>query len=343
MAGHDRRSSPEGKKPRYSLGLLAHLGALSTKDLAMRPQTELAASSFRKAPSTRPSPRPRRRWRALTGLVVCALLVLSTAGCSVRKIAYGFLPRILVGRIVDTFDLDRTQKKAVQAKVAALHEWHRQNELPRYAQLLESLEQKLADGISREEMNWMLEELTAAGDRLARQVSPVAGQVLSGLRDEQIAHSEGEMKKTERERFELLDKPEQEYVDYRLKQARKNLKTWLGSFTPEQLAEWERLVRKNRLQELRRREVNQRNQRDFLAALRSRPGAPALADLVQRWTTRFEINETPAHQQDEKRAREDFIDSLIRIDQMMSPEQRRHLIAELRAWRVDFTELAAGL
>jgi hypothetical protein len=284
-----------------------------------------------------------RRWLRIGALLCAAALLLSTGtGCSIRKIVYGWVPRLLVGRVTDTFDLDRAQKKALQARVAALHEWHRHNELPRYVQLLEQLEQKIQDGVTPEEARWLFDELGAAGERMAHRVAPETGEFLTLLRDEQIAHAEGEMKKTEKERFERLEKPEDDYVAFRLKQAKKNFKTWLGSYTDAQLGEWERLVRKNRIEELRRREGNQRNQRDFLAALRSRPGAQALSDLVLRWVTKFEVNETPAYQQAEKRTQEDFVDTIVRMDKLLSPAQRQHLIEELRSWRTDFAELSGN-
>jgi len=281
-------------------------------------------------------------WRRAATL--CALLVLLVcAGCSVRKLAYGWAGKLLASRIADTFDLSASQKHDLLPRIASLHKWHRQVELPRYVALLDAIREKARDGLDASEVEWLLAEGGALVERLSARFSPEAGLVLSTLSDAQIEHAVSEFKKGERERFEKLELPEEEYVKYRLKLARKNLKTWLGSYSDAQLAEFERFVRKNRLEELRRRKRYQENEATLLAALRAHPGPAPLAKLVHSWLTQLEVEVTPEYQAAERRSRADFVELVLAVDRLTTAEQRRHFLEELRLWRTDFYELANGL
>lgn len=288
--------------------------------------------------------RPRSGNRRLLALVALVLAITTNgAGCSIRKVAYGWATRLITNRIVEIWDLDSTQKRDVQARVAAVHEWHRKNELPRYVQFLDGVMAKLQDGLDRQEVEWMLAESTAALERLSARFAPEAGQFLSTLTDAQIAHGGPELKKSERERFERLELSEQDYIQFRLKQARKNLKTWLGSYTDAELAEFEKFVRKNRLEEQRRRKKMQDNQEVLLRTLRTHPGPKVLETLVYRWFTRQALDESSDYQRAEQQNQSDFIDLVLAVDRLMTTEQRAYLINELKGWRSDFYELANGI
>lgn len=267
-------------------------------------------------------------------------LLLSTAACSLRKVAYGMANRLIVSRLADTFHLDGKQRQLLTDKIGGLHAWHRQQELPRYVALIDGFLPKLENGLEKSELEWLVREGNGAIERLAVRAAPEMAAVLEGLSPQQINQSAAEMKKSERERFEKLETSEEEYVRHRLKAGRKNLSTWLGTYTPQQLAEYERFVRKNRPEELRRRKRTQQNQQVLLDALRNHKGVPALTHILTRWMTRQEAEETPEFQAAEGRNMNEYLEFLLTMDRSLSPAQRTHLMNELRAWRRDFDELA---
>lgn len=281
----------------------------------------------------------RRLLRLGAWLGLLALLLTTTA-CSLRKVAYGMANRLIVGRLADTFKLNDAQRQQLTAKIAALHAWHRREELPRYVALLDGFLPKLENGLDRGELEWLMREGNGALDRLAQRSAPEVATVLDALTPQQVSLSAAEMKKAERERFEKLELPEEDYVRHRMKAGRKNLSTWLGTYTPQQLAEYEKFVRKNRPEEQRRRRRTQQNQQALLDALRSHRGVPALSHILARWMTRQEVEETPEFQAAEQRNNAEYIDFLLTLDRSLSPAQRTHLMNELRAWRRDLDELA---
>jgi hypothetical protein len=267
-------------------------------------------------------------------------LLLSTAACSLRKVAYGMANRLIVSRLSDTFKLNDGQRQQLSAKVATLHAWHRREELPRYVTLIDSFLPKLENGLERGELEWLMREGNAALERLAVRSAPEVAAVLDGLSPQQINQSAAEMKKAERERFEKLEMSEEDYVRHRMKSGRKNLSTWLGTYTPQQVAEYEKFVRKNRPEEQRRRRRTQQNQQALLDALRGHRGPQALSHILSRWMTRQEVEETPDFQAAEQRNNAEYIEFLLTLDRSLSSAQRTHLLNELRAWRRDLDELA---
>lgn len=76
----------------------------------------------------------RRHW--VTLFTVCLLLV---AGCSSARFGYSLAPSWLSWRIDRDLALDDAQRALVRERLDALHRWHRENELPRYATLLDEI------------------------------------------------------------------------------------------------------------------------------------------------------------------------------------------------------------
>jgi len=226
--------------------------------------------------------------------------------------------------------------------VTALHDWHRKVEMPRYVQFLDEVIAKTSDGLTREEVQWMLHEGEVAVERVGQKLAPDSSALLTSLTAEQINHCESEMQKGSQERFERLELPEQDYVNFRLKRAKKNLNTWLGSYNDTQLGEFERFVRKNRPEELRRQKLNLQSRAALLAALRNHADRPTIETILYNWLTKQQSSPTDEDQRAEARNREDFIDLVLGVDRAMSPQQRQHLLKELRSLRTDLYEIATG-
>lgn len=74
------------------------------------------------------------------------LLCLLFAGCSATRIVYNHLDWILVWTIGDFFTLDDEQEDWLKAAVRRNIEWHRRDQLPKYAQLLRGIEQDTSSG-----------------------------------------------------------------------------------------------------------------------------------------------------------------------------------------------------
>jgi hypothetical protein len=274
--------------------------------------------------------------------VVCLLLaMLGPSGCSLRKVGYDLAGRYAASRMVDTFALEGNDKATAERVIRELHKWHRREELPRYVQLIDGLSERLRDGLSEDDLRWLQGQGDEAIARVAARATPPAAEVLLRLREDQLQHAEQKMAKGERERFEKLDQSDDKYYAYRLENTKKTLKTWLGSYTSEQLAIFAAFHRQDRPEELRRREATRHNRAHLLTAIRSKLPAPELAALLYRWITTRQTTPSPDYQQTEQRQDAAYGQLLQQVDRTLSSQQRQHLLQELAAWRSDFVTLAA--
>ncbi|MFK8042540.1 DUF6279 family lipoprotein, partial [Congregibacter sp.] len=80
---------------------------------------------------------PRWRWQLLG-----ALLLLLTA-CSGTTFVYNRLDIILPWYLDRYVDLDRSQSQVFDAQLEGLLEWHRREELPRYVEFLNTIDEDL--------------------------------------------------------------------------------------------------------------------------------------------------------------------------------------------------------
>ncbi len=279
--------------------------------------------------------------RRVVGLICWLVFALLSSGCSLRKVGYDLAGRFVTSRMVDTFDLRGSDKAATERFVRELHKWHRQNELPRYIQLIDGLSERLRDGMSEDDLRWLQQQGDDAIARLAEKLAPPSAEMLSHLSEEQLAHANQKLEKSEKERFERLDQSDDKYYAYRLENTKKTLKTWLGSYTDEQLAIFASFHHQDRDEERKRREATRKSRASLLDAIRQRTPPAALSSMIHHWFTTRQTNPTPDYQQNEQRQQALYNQLVLRVDKTLTAKQRAYLLHELAAWRRDFVELSA--
>lgn len=279
--------------------------------------------------------------RRVVGLVWGLIFTLLSSGCSMRKVGYDLAGRIVSSRMIDTFALHGQDKATAERFIRELHKWHRQKELPRYIQVIDGLSDRLRDGMSEDDLRWLQQQGDEAILRLAEQLAPQSAEVLSHLSEEQLRHADRKMEKSERERFERLDQSEDKYYAYRLENTKKTLKTWIGSYTDEQLAIFASFHRQDRDEERKRREATRKNRASLLAAIRNKAPVAELSSMIRHWFTTRQTHPAPDYQQSEAQQQALYNQLILRVDKTLSATQRAHLLSELAAWRRDFVELSA--
>lgn len=125
-------------------------------------------------------------------ILLALVMMLTLSACSTTSIGLRFLysrfDNTLNERILSYADFDSDQKSAIRQAVDSYVDWHRQHELPRYADFAADLNQQLQSGL-------YTEDDVLASIRRLRDLSdhgflnsPVvtAGDFLQGLSDEQV-------------------------------------------------------------------------------------------------------------------------------------------------------------
>ena len=72
------------------------------------------------------------------------------AGCSATRLVYNQLDWGIVWYLNGFFSLEEEQEEELRAAVTRNLEWHRQTQLPKYAQFCRELDAELANGVTPE-------------------------------------------------------------------------------------------------------------------------------------------------------------------------------------------------
>src|SRR6266581_1253828 len=119
--------------------------------------------------------------------VLASAGVLALAACSATRVAYDNADTVIRFMASSYLDLDSAQSEDLRPRIARFHQWHRVNELPAYAALLQSASQRAANGITAEDVSWGLGNLRARYRGLAAKAVEDAAPVLATLRPAQLA------------------------------------------------------------------------------------------------------------------------------------------------------------
>ncbi len=86
------------------------------------------------------------QWLSKFGVFVCLLLLVS---CSSTTFVYNRLDFIIPWYLDDYVELDRNQSQLLDRQLAPFLAWHRQQELPRYLELIDSLDAALERSVTQ--------------------------------------------------------------------------------------------------------------------------------------------------------------------------------------------------
>ena len=121
----------------------------------------------------------------LKNLILLLFLVVTLGGCAVR-IAYLYLDVMLLWSLDDYIDLDKEQKAHAKKLIKDFHQWHRYNELPKYAKTLNALAGDLNGYLTAKTIGHYAEGMTDTWIDMMRKLATPAAKFLNGLSQEQI-------------------------------------------------------------------------------------------------------------------------------------------------------------
>ncbi|GAC1625907.1 MAG: hypothetical protein NVS9B10_13380 [Nevskia sp.] len=224
----------------------------------------------------------RRSW--LRSSLMLALLVVG--GCSAgTRLGYNHLDTLVAWRLSDYVRLDATQKPAFKRSFDALWDWHRQTQLPRYAQDLRRLAAEVGEAVpTRAAAELQIATIERHGDALGEKIGSALAPLIPVLDDAQvaglIAHQRQEIERDERKHAD--ETPEARRKRY-LRRVADFYDGWVGDLNETQKAAAERAWtrglatlpsaaqrRQGRLDDLQRLEAlfAQRHAADFPERLR---------------------------------------------------------------------------
>lgn len=169
-------------------------------------------------------------------LIAVVLLTLLVAGCTM-SFTYNHLDWLIPWYVDDYVDLSRQQRQLLQVQLGPVLQWHREEELERYLELLDQIEADLAGEVTAAQVRSWADEIIAAAERVEENMVSVALQFGATLSDEQLAEFMESVWEEHREYEEdFLDRTDEEYVEENAENLQELLERFTGRLNDEQEA-----------------------------------------------------------------------------------------------------------
>jgi hypothetical protein len=138
----------------------------------------------------------RFRCAAVARIIGVLLLVAALGACSAIKLAYNNLPTVSYWWLDGYLDFDSEQSPKVRDELAQLLAWHRQNELPRLAAMLQDA-QALAPGeVTPGQVCTMADRIRERLLAVSERAEPAGTELALSLTDAQLQQLERKYAKT---------------------------------------------------------------------------------------------------------------------------------------------------
>lgn len=272
------------------------------------------------------------------------LLAAGLCGCSAVKLGYNAGAQAAYWWLDGYVDFSDTQSQRVREDLARLHQWHRESELPRYADMLARMEQLGAADISPAQACALFGELRERLEVTARQAEPAVMALATSLAPRQLEHLERQYAKSNTQyQSEWITVSPAQVRDKRLKQLVERAEMIYGRLDEAQHQAIRQQVEKSTFDPARLLAERQRRQQDLLATLRKLPGQPAAqaGALMRGYLERLQHSPNPAQAAYQEGLIQEGCAAFAAVHNSTTPAQRDAAARRLRAYQRDLRELAA--
>lgn len=283
--------------------------------------------------------------RRIIGAALLGLSLLA-AGCSAIKLAYEGLPNISYYWVDGYVDLDDAQAPQVREALAGLHQWHRRNELPLYAGLLERAARLAPGEVTAPQACALFDDMRERFVTLLGQAEPAVSALAVRLSPAQLQQLEKKYAKNNRDyREEWIDVTPEKRRERRYESILKRSEDFYGRLTREQRQMVRAQVDASIFDPSLMLAERMRRQDDALRTLRQLQagGADATAarPQVHAWLERGLRSPDAAYRDYEQRLRAESCRIFAQAHATTTPEQREKARQRLLAYQADVRQLAS--
>ncbi len=281
-------------------------------------------------------------YRSVFRSVFVLLIILSVGAlvaCSTIKAVYSKADRILFRYMDEYLDLTTTQKEYLKPELQTRLDEHRREELPRFIELLEKVDEYGQDGLSEAETGKILDLIVELYAATTRKTVAVVAPVLAQLKSAQIEHLSRKLDAANQRYYaKYLVFSEDRRKSRRAKQIVRRLERWTGTLTIAQ----ERLITRlsgaipNTYEDWYDYRVRQ--QQAILDMLREAVPSDRLARFLNRWWVEQDDISPQLGNKIEKTW--DIIsDMIVMIDRSLTPRQRDRVLRRVNDINRQFRSL----
>lgn len=276
--------------------------------------------------------------------MVLALALLGTlTACTFVRIAYNNVDTALRVMAQDYFDLWSEDSSELRAYIAQLHEWHRREEIPLYAAIMQSAAGKVEAGISKVDIEWAMargrERLRVLVVHAADEAAPLLiklGPDHHAALAKKMASNNAKFAK------EFLGDDPLDRERAGIKRLGSSIEDWTGSLSKSQEARIVAAVRAfPRLYQLQL-ESRQVRQQELLAILKRNRTVASLALALRAYFLDWELLRSAEYRRMAADWEAQLTLLLLDLDRTLTPEQRRHAVKRATQFAEDFRILSGA-
>lgn len=272
------------------------------------------------------------------------LLLLLLQGCSAVKLGYQQLPTLSYWWLDSTVSFNASQSTATKQALEHLHQWHRSEELPAYADLLQRVQTLSAGPVQTDQVCRIWADVQNRLDVFVREAVVQTAPVAMALGPRQLSHIARRWdSQNEDWEKEWLQGSPSERLERRLDKTLERYRSFYGELSPAQVSLVKTQLSQSPWTAEWGRQDRQRRQQDLLSTLQSiSQNRLAQADVEaklwgvwQRWLKPPEAGQRAVAQSLSQRACE----NLAQLHNSASPEQRQQATRRLRTYEKDVQDL----
>jgi hypothetical protein len=288
---------------------------------------------------------PARALRVCTPGVLGFLVITATAvlaGCSsVVRVAYNNSD-IAVRMMADEYlDLQGEQAALFKARLAHFHEWHRLEELPRYAEALDGAAARVRRGVTREDVVWAVATIRERYRALALQAIEAAIPVLATLTPQNLGALEKKFAANNRKfAEEYLTGTPAARENAREDAISSRFDEWLGSVSAAQQRLIAGYVRAQPSIQAMRLADRKARQRELVSLLDSEHDPSVLRERLHAFFVDYEAQRSADYGRASREWEGRVITLVTEVLQAASPAQRAYAAERLTRYAEDFRALA---
>ncbi len=282
---------------------------------------------------------------ALRTVKVCAVvgLAVTLAACTAARLAYNQAHNATYWWLDSHVDFNNGQSTPVRGDINAFFQWHRTNELPVYAGLLQRWQTLASQDMSATQVCAEFDVIRQRIDRATEaSVQPMARLALQ-LDAAQLEHLKSRQAKSNEEfADDFLQASEAARIDKRFERALSRSEMLYGTLSAAQKEQLRASIKASPFDPQRTQAERLRRQADLLKTVKEAQAAPdTAAERVRAHIARIVQSPTPGYQA--------YSDDLIRqgcaqfaqLHNTTSPEQRANAVRVLKGYEDDLRVLSA--
>lgn len=279
-----------------------------------------------------------RAWiRAACVIFLCGTL----AACSTTRFAYNQLDWIVVWYLNGYFSLDEAQETQLRDAVARNLEWHRQTQLPTYAEFARALAGDADGTVTAETLELRYETMIEFWDAMIDHALPDVSAFFLALSDEQVDEFIENLEENNQELWdEYAGETPEERIERRERAAFKGFKRVIGRLTDDQ----KELIRSymSNMHDVSEYWIESRRQwqLDFRDLIIERPPEPAFSERLEAMMMDPNRTDDSAYREKVEENRQTFMAMTVALSAILTDEQRERFSDRMMKFARDFEVLA---